>query len=193
MIVCITGGIGSGKSTVSRIFEMLGCSVFNSDDVAKTIYFEKEIKPLVIELLGPEAYLSASQLNKSFINSKIFSNTNLLQKLNAIIHPAVIYKFNEFVKLSKNKLILKETALLFEAHLDSACDKIIVVAADDELRINRVMLRDQLGKEEVQKKIQSQLSQADKIKKANYVITNNDDKLLLPQVIKVFQELNAIA
>jgi dephospho-CoA kinase len=193
MIIGITGGIGCGKSTVSQIFELLGCVVFNSDEVAKTIYFETEIKNKVLRLLGPEAYLSNAQLNKPFISSKIFSNTDLLQKLNAIIHPAVMYKFGEFVKHSKAKLILKETALLFEAHLESGCDKIIVVAANDELRIKRVMLRDKLSKEAVLKKIQSQLSQEEKIKKADYVITNNEDKLVIPQVTELFKLLNSIA
>jgi len=193
MIIGITGGIGSGKSTVSQIFELLGCAVFNSDEVAKTIYFETEIKNKVLLLLGPEAYLSDAQLNKPFINSKIFSNTDLLQQLNAIIHPAVMHKFGEFVKHSKAKLILKETALLFEAHLESGCDKIIVVAANDELRIKRVMLRDKLSREAVLKKIQSQLSQEDKIKKADYVITNNEDKLVIPQVTELVKLLNSIA
>lgn len=189
MIVCVTGGIGSGKSMVSNVFELLGCAVFNSDTVAKSVYFEKEIKTKVIELLGEEAYLNDHQLNKTHINSKLFSNTEVLHKLNAIIHPAVIEQFNAFVQGSKSKIIIKETALLFEAHLDKGCDKIIVVAADDELRISRVMKRDGLSKEEVINKMKHQLSQEEKIKKADYVVYNNEDSLLIPQIIEIHQAL----
>lgn len=189
MIVCVTGGIGSGKSMVAKVFELLGCAVFNSDAVAKSVYFDNKIKTKVIELLGEEAYLNDQQLNKTFINSKLFSNTEVLQKLNAIIHPAVIEQFNQFVKDSKSKIVIKETALLFEAHLDKGCDKIIVVAANDELRMTRVMKRDALSKEEVLAKMKHQLSQEEKIKKADFVIYNNDDKLVIPQILEIYQAL----
>lgn len=189
MIVCVTGGIGSGKSMVAKVFELLGCAVFNSDAVAKAVYFDNKIKTKVIELLGEEAYLNDQQLNKTFINSKLFSNTEVLQKLNAIIHPAVIEQFNQFVKDSKSKIVIKETALLFEAHLDKGCDKIIVVAANDELRMTRVMKRDALSKEEVLAKMKHQLSQEEKIKKADFVIYNNDDKLVIPQILEIYQAL----
>jgi dephospho-CoA kinase len=102
MVVGLTGGIGSGKSTVATVFKILGCKLFNSDEVAKQIYFEEDIKEQVIDLLGNEAYFNSSTLNKSYINSKIFSNTDLLKQLNNIIHPAVKNKFEAFCQKNKN-------------------------------------------------------------------------------------------
>jgi len=190
MVVGLTGGIGSGKSTVAKIFEILGCKLFNSDDVAKQIYFEEDIKQEVVRLLGNDAYLNSTTLNKPYINSKIFSDTDLLKQLNSIIHPAVINKFKVFCQKNKNALIVKETALLFEANLQSQVDKIILVTAKDELRIKRTMLRDSLSKEDVVKKINSQLSQNEKIKHSHFIIDNNESELVIPQVIEVYKQLN---
>lgn len=190
MVVGLTGGIGSGKSTVAKILELLGCAIFESDEVAKSVYFEPEIKTQVINLLGAQAYLSENQINKKHIGSKIFSDTTLLQKLNSIIHPSVIQKSKEFIAHHPDKIIIKETALLFEAKLEKEVDKIILVVAEDETRIHRVMQRDGLNKEEVQKKIASQLSQNEKIKKADYIVYNNETDLIVPQVIEIYKTLN---
>lgn len=189
MVAGLTGGIGSGKSVVAKIFELLGCAVFNSDIAAKDVYFNAEIKVRIIKLLGNEAYLSDTRINKAYISSKIFSDTQTLQQLNAIIHPAVIDTFKDFVKKNPTKLIIKETALLFEAHLEKEVDKIIVVAADDELRVKRVMERDGLNKEDILKKIKTQLAQEEKIKKADFVIYNDEQSLLLPQVLTIYNTL----
>lgn len=189
MVIGLTGGIGSGKSIVAKLFELLGCAVFNSDRVAKEVYFEAEVRPEIIKLLGQEAYLNDQALNKNYISSKIFSDTLLLQQLNGIIHPAVIRKFKTFVGRHSGKLVIKETALLFETHLEKEVDQIIVVAADDTIRIKRVMARDGLEKESVQKKIQSQLSQEEKIKGADFVIYNNEDVLVIPQVLHIYKQL----
>ena len=189
MVAGLTGGIGSGKTTVARLFELLGCAVFESDKVAQAIYFKPEIKSKVIQLLGSESYLSANSIDKKFISSKIFSDTGLLQQLNAIIHPAVIAKSNQFIKEHSGKLIIKETALLFEAHLEKTVDAIILVVANDETRIRRVMQRDGLTHEEVEKKIKSQLPQSEKIKKADFIIYNEETELVIPQVIKIYEAL----
>ena len=190
MIIGLTGGIGSGKSTVAKLFEIIGCPVFYSDEVAKEIYFDKTVKPQIIELLGKEAYLSETEIDKKFIGSKIFSDTNLLHKLNSILHPAVIERFKKFTKNHNGKLIIKETALLFEAKLEAQVDKIILVAANDELRINRVMKRDGLSKEEVLSKISAQLTQAEKIAKSDFVIYNNEEDFLITQVLAIYSNLN---
>lgn len=189
MVAGLTGGIGSGKSTVAKLFELLGCAVFESDDVARDVYFEPEIKSKVIELLGSESYRSPTSIDKKFISSKIFSDTQLLQQLNAIIHPAVIAKSKQFIKEHPNQLVIKETALLFEAHLENEVDVIILVVANDELRINRVMQRDGLTRGEVEKKIKSQLPQSEKIKKADFIIYNDETELVIPQVIKIYEAL----
>lgn len=189
MVIGLTGGIGSGKSTVARLFEIIGCAVFYSDDVAKEIYFDREIRAKVISLLGSEAYVSETEINKKYISSKIFPDTPLLHGLNAIIHPAVIKKFDIFKKKHINNLVIKETALLFEAKLEGQADKIVLVAADDELRIKRVMQRDGLSKEEVIKKIQAQLPQQEKIEKSDFVIHNDEKEFLITQVLTIYNKL----
>ena len=190
MVLGLTGGIGSGKSTVARLFEMLGCAVFNSDVIAKEVYFDEAVKQQVIELLGKEAYLTNQSLNKQFISSKIFSNTQLLHQLNGIIHPAVKNRFITFIETNKQKTIIKESALLFEVGLDKEMDKIILVASDDELRIARVMKRDGLTREDVLKKIKSQLPQEEKIKRADYIIYNNEQQSLIEQVLAINQQIS---
>jgi dephospho-CoA kinase len=189
MVVGLTGGIGSGKSTVAKLFEIIGCAVFYSDTVAKEIYFDKAIKPQIINLLGKEAYISETEIDKKYISSKIFSDTHLLHKLNNIIHPAVIEKFKSFINDHKEQLIIKETALLFEAKLENQVDEIILVAANDELRIKRVMQRDGLSEEEVLRKMKTQLPQREKISKSDFVIYNNEEDLLITQVLTIYSKL----
>ena len=190
MIIGLTGGIGSGKSIVAKMFEILGCLVFNSDETAKLIYFEENIKSQVINLLGQEAYKNPTELNKSFISKKIFSNTDLLHQLNTIIHPEVKNCFETFKRENKNKIIIKESALLFEAKTDKDMDKIVLVTAKDEIRVNRVIERDGLTKDEVLKKIKAQISQEEKIKMADFVIYNNEEEFLITQVIKIFNNFS---
>jgi dephospho-CoA kinase len=192
MIAGLTGGIGSGKSTVARLFEIMGCEVFNSDQVAREVYFEDDVRLRVTGLLGRDAYKD-EQLNKPYISSRIFSDTLLLHQLNAIIHPAVIRRFNEFAKEHQGKIIIKESALLFEANLTGGLDKIIVVVADDELRINRVMKRENISRDEVMKRIKSQLPQTEKAKKADFIIENNEREFLITQTLAIFKELEKLS
>lgn len=189
MLVGLTGGIGSGKSTVAKVFEILGSAVFNSDEIAKQVYFDTKIKQEVIDLLGEKAYKNNSEIDKTYISQQIFNDTRLLQKLNAIIHPAVIEAFKKFIAIHPQKIIIKESALLFEAKLTDELDKIIVVTADENTRVKRVIERDKISSELVAQKIKSQLSDVEKIKKAHYVIRNNDDELVLPQILKIHAEL----
>ena len=189
MIVGLTGGIGSGKSMVAKLFESLGCAAFNSDEAAKNVYYNPLIKKQVIDLLGAESYKSDTEINKSYISSKIFSDTTLLHRLNEIIHPAVKKMFEEFVKNNSDKIIIKETALLFEVKIEKEVDKIILVTSPDKLRIERVMKRDGLSEQEVINKIKSQLPQEDKIKLADFVIKNDEEEFLITQVLEVHRKL----
>lgn len=189
MVAGLTGGIGSGKSTVARLFELMGCLHFESDVIAKEVYFDPEVREKVISLLGEKTYLPNGRIDKAYIGSKIFSDKTVLRDLNSIIHPAVIERTEIFVKANPGKIILKETALLFEAKLEKHMDKIILVVAGDETRVKRVMERDGLSREEVIQKINNQLSQEEKIKRSDYIIYNNDTDLLIPQVVKIYQEL----
>ena len=190
MVIGLTGGIGSGKSTVAKLFEVLGCSVFHSDAVAKEIYFEPRVRAQVIALLGAESYLPLGGIDKRYISTHIFNNTHLLHQLNAIIHPAVAEKFHDFALENKGKLLVKESALLFEAMLQDQVDKIVTVMAEDALRIKRVMERDSATQEEVIQRMQSQLPQTEKIKRSDFVIDNNEKEFLIPQVLTIFNLLN---
>lgn len=189
MVVGLTGGIGSGKTTIAKLFEILDCPVFYSDNVAKELYFDEVIKKSVIKLLGKESYLSDKQINKEYISSKIFSDPDLLQKLNNIIHPAVLEKFKKFKIKYAGKIIIKETALLFEANLESEVDKIIFIAANNDLRIQRVINRDNLSRDETVKKLNAQLPQEEKISKSNFVIYNNETEFVITQTLKIFNQL----
>ncbi len=190
MIAGLTGGIGSGKSTIARLFEIMGCALFYSDTVAKDIYFEPAVKSKVTALLGKESYASETSINKAYISSRVFGNTELLHALNAIIHPAVGDAFKTFIKNNPRRLIIKESALLFEAKLTAGLDKIIVVTAPDDTRIQRVMQRDGLSHEAVMQKIKSQLPQEEKAKQADFVIYNDGKEFLIKQALFIFNALN---
>lgn len=189
MTIGLTGGIGSGKSMVARVFELLGAAIFNSDDEAKLCYYNPEIKVRIIELLGPEAYSETGEINRGYIANSIFGNESLLQKINGIIHPAVKARMLAFEQKYQNKLIVKESALLFEAHLESTVNKIVVVSAPLELRIKRSMLRDGISRLQIEERIAKQWPQDEKIKNAHYVIDNSEQVLVLPQVLNLYQKL----
>jgi dephospho-CoA kinase len=189
-VIGLTGGIGSGKSTIAGVFKTLGVAVYNSDERAKDLYFVPEIKTQVEELLGAKAYRNKSAINKKYIAEKIFSDKVLLEKLNAIIHPAVGKDFDAFKKShSEEKYIVKESALLIEAGLLKTIDKLIVVTSDITLRVERIKKRDDLTKEEIEKILKKQLSDSDKIKKADWVIENDEKNLIIPQVLKIHKSL----
>lgn len=191
MIVGLTGGIGSGKTTLAKLFEVMGCAIYNSDDRAKEIYFEPGVRQQVIELLGQEAYKSEREINKPFISSRIFSDTKLLQKLNSIIHPAVKTDFIRFTnQYAANKIIIKESAILFETGIYKDLEKTILVTAPLDLKLKRVMHRNAVTREEVEKRMSAQWSDEQKIVLADFVITNDDQQALIPQVAETIQKLN---
>lgn len=190
MIVGLTGGIGSGKTVVSKLFALFGAMVFNSDENAKQQYFKPSIKHQVIELLGNECYKADGSLDRKYISDKIFTNTNKLQQLNAIIHPAVGDDFKLFVKQNAGKLIIKESAILFETGIYKDLDKTILVTSPLDLRIKRVMQRDGLTEAEVMNKIKSQMSDDEKIRLASYIIHNNEQDLLITQALEIYKTLN---
>ncbi|MES2681741.1 MAG: dephospho-CoA kinase [Bacteroidota bacterium] len=190
MIIGLTGGIGSGKSVVAKILETMGCVIFNSDNAAREIYHDPEVRTKVTALLGSQSYLTATTINKKHIGAQIFGNSELLLQLNNIIHPAVARSFKTFVAAHPGKTVVKESALLFEANVAGQVNKVIMVAADDAIRIQRVIARDGLTREEVLKKINSQMLQDEKIKRSDFVIYNNEKEFLVPQVIEILKKTN---
>lgn len=179
--------MGSGKTTVAKIFEQLGVSVYSSDERAKQLMVENtSISNGLTQLLGDEAYTPDGQLNRSFISSKIFNNKELLNGVNAIIHPVVFVDFDTWLESHQSEpYILKEAAIMFESDSYKKVDKVIIVTAPDAIRIERSMKRDHASYEEVSSRISKQMPQSEKEKLADYIINNDGSELLIPQVLKL--------
>lgn len=173
-IIGLTGGIGSGKTTVAQYIEDCGFPVYYSDDRAKTIVNDNEtVKNKIKELLGTDSYDENGIYNRKFVASKVFNDEELLLQLNGIIHPAVRLDFEEWVRKQTKYLVFKETALLFELKLNLQCYKSLLVTAEDNIRLKRVMDRDSKTYREVETVMNNQMPEKDKIKLADYVIYNN--------------------
>lgn len=190
-LIGITGGIGAGKSTVSTICKHLGFKVYNSDQRAKEIVSEDSIiKKKLISFFGNNIYKNGV-LDRKFLSDKIFNDKSSLQQINSIIHPAVKKDFNSWVINNSNeKILFKESALLFESGAYKELDKIILIVSDKNLRVSRVLNRDQnRSKKEIESIIDKQIDEVDAIKYADIVIDNNHKKMLLPSVIKEIEKL----
>lgn len=174
MIVGLTGGIGSGKSTVAEFFRELGVPVYNSDYKAKKIMHEdSKVKAKILNLFGEKAY-SKNELNRRFIASEVFSNKKKLKALNAIVHPAVRADFLTWVDSQDYPYVIQEAAIIFENNSEDRYDKVILVTAPKEIRITRVIDRDGNSASEIKARIENQLSDEEKIPRAHFVIKNVD-------------------
>ena len=189
MIVGLTGGIGSGKTTVLNLFKDLGCNIYVADVEAKKIMnSNKELVQEITNLFGKEAYKN-NILNKAYIAEIVFKNKAKLAELNALVHPKVREDFLNFVKKSTSKIIIYEAAILFESGSYKLCDFIITVTANLEDRIQRVIKRDGVTKSQIIDRIQNQLNDEEKIKKSDFVIVNNDLIFTKTQVLTVYNIL----
>lgn len=193
----ITGGIGSGKSTVCRIFGSMGVNVYDSDARAKTIM---DTDPQVIEalfrLFGPQAYLD-SGVNRPYIASVVFTDERMMAKLNAIVHPAVFRDFERWFESSEVKhsdagYALLESAILIEASWHERMDKVIVVTAPQALRIERVMKRNGLPYEMVKMRVNAQTGEEERLKYADYRIVADEKQLVVPQVEELHDILSRL-
>ncbi|WP_282042983.1 dephospho-CoA kinase [Winogradskyella flava] len=174
VIIGLTGGIGSGKTTIGKYFKSLGIPIYIADKEAKALMNRsKVIKRKLIELFGESAYKDG-KLNRPYLASKIFNDKILLDKMNAIVHPKVAAHFKRWLKKQNAPYIIKEAAIIFENNLEHQYDYIITVIADEDLRIDRVIRRDGTSKERVKSIIANQLSDREKIHKSDFVIMNND-------------------
>ena len=183
----LTGGIGSGKTTVAKIFASLGVPVFYADDVAKKIMNEDEnLKKKIIHLFGDDAYKSDT-LNRAFIANIVFKNAFKLEQLNALVHPLTIEAANTWMKQQLQPYVIKEAALMFEAGAGKNLDYIIGVCAPQALRIKRVMNRDNISREKILLRIDKQLDETLKMKLCDFVIVNDEQQPLLPQIEKLHQ------
>lgn len=189
----ITGGIGSGKTTVCRIFETLGIPVYYADDRAKALMVEnKDLIKNIKNLFGEEAYLPDGALNRAFIANIAFHNPLKLNELNALVHPAVWKDGEDWHNTQTDApYTLKEAALLFESGGNRFLDKIITVVAPIETRIERVILRGDgtMTRSDVEARIAKQLPDEEKIKQSDFVIWNDGTQLLMPQVLAIHRSI----
>ena len=190
MTIGLTGGIGSGKTTIAQWFQEKGIPVYNSDFEAKKLMNENEdLIQQLIELFGDETYKNG-EYNRSYVASKVFNDKELLNQLNAIVHPAVFKHFDEWLDNQKSSFVVKEAAILFESGSYKACDYIISVIADEEIRIKRVAKRDQLNEDQIRNRMKSQWTDQQRIEKSDFIIENNKDlNALKLEFEKVYDEI----
>ena len=187
--VGVTGGIGSGKSIVCKIFEVMGFPVFYADIEAKKCMIEDpDLIEGVKQLLGENAYIN-NELNRPFVAEQIFSNSDLKAKMDALVHPAVYRAFEKWEKQQDSDLIFNESALLYETGSHERFDEVILVIADLETRLARVMKRDNVDKEAVLSRIQHQMLDEHKLKMNPYVIENDSHQMLIPQILKFIEKM----
>jgi len=190
--VGITGGIGSGKSTVCKIFKVLGIPVFEADEQARQLMNSNSvIHDQLIELFGTSVYLQNQIIDRKYLAGIVFSNPSLLAQLNGIVHPKVGEAFAVWCENQQSPYILHEAAILFESGFYKLMDKTIAVVANENERIERVMKRDGASEELVNQRMRNQWSDIERIKLADFVISNNEDELIIPQIVELDKKLRA--
>jgi len=184
----LTGGIGSGKTTVSQIFSVLGIPVFYADDTAKAIMNEDEnLKQNIIDLFGQEAY-KENILNRKFIAEIVFKDAFKLEQLNALVHPVTIAAAENWMSKQKTAYVIKEAALMFESPAAANLDYVIGVYAPQALRLQRAMHRDNLKREDVLARMNNQIDETIKMKLCDFVIINDEQQAVLPQVLSLHEK-----
>ena len=189
-IIGITGGIGSGKSTIAKVFISMGFPVYNSDTRAKELINSNiDVIDSIKQEFGDDIY-SSEGLYRKKMASIVFSDSDKLQKLNSIVHPAVGLDFDKWANSQNTSFVLKEAAILFETGIYKSLDKTILVTCPKEERINRVMKRDSATKEAIEARMNSQWSEEKKKELADYIIDNSGEEMVIPQVISLINRLS---
>jgi dephospho-CoA kinase len=185
----LTGGIGSGKTTVAHIFEVLGIPVYYADDAAKRLMNENvNVKEEIITYFGENSYVNG-KLNRQYLSAEVFSDIEKTKRINAIIHPVTIADANEWMQKQTTTYAIKEAALIFEANAEIHLDLIIGVQTPLTLRIKRVMQRDNITEEAVLARIEKQMNDEEKLGRCDFIISNNEKDLLIPQVVALHEKL----
>jgi dephospho-CoA kinase len=187
--VGLTGGIGSGKTTVAKIFELLNVPVYYADDASKRLYHtDKDLIDSIKKNFGEDVY-TGDQLNRSKLAAIVFNDPAKLDLLNQLVHPPTIRDAEEWMKKQTAPYVIKEAALLFESGSASGLDYIIGVKAPSHYRIKRVMERDGLTREEILNRANRQIDEDIKMRLCDYIIVNNDQELVIPQVLALHDQL----
>lgn len=189
MRVGLTGGIGSGKTTVAKIFEMLGIPVYYADDAAKRLMNEnKELKEAIQKTFGPDSYAGGT-LNRAYLSGIVFQDPSKLQVLNELVHPVTIADAENWMRGQQTPYSIKEAALIFESGSDAQLDVVIGVYAPADLRIQRTMERDGASRDQVMARMNRQMNEEEKMARCTYVLQNNETELLIPQVMALHEQL----
>ena len=184
----LTGGLGSGKSTVAHIFEVLGIPVYYADSASKRLMNEDEVvKRAVVKEFGEEVYHDGF-LNTKYLAEVVFKDAKKLDILNSIVHPATIQDAVEWMQKQTSKYAIKEAALIFESGSNSSLDFVIGVKASLQLRLQRAMQRDDISNEEAMQRINRQMDEEEKLTLCDFIIDNNEEELVIPQVLELHQK-----
>lgn len=190
LTIGITGGIGSGKSTICKVFKLLGVPVFEADQVAKAIINSNaEIRNGLIELFGSDIYESSNRINRKMLASLIFKDDNLLQKVNQLIHPEVRKEFDFWKKQQNQSYVIHEAAILFESGFYKMMDYTILVSAPEAMRIERVSKRDNVSRDLVKQRINKQFTDEEKRQLSNIELVNDNKNLLIPKILEIDKKI----
>jgi dephospho-CoA kinase len=185
----LTGGIGSGKSTIARVFGLLGIPVYYADDAAKRLMQEDPgLRAAIIRHFGEEAYTN-NQLNRAWLGAQVFGSAEKVKLLNSLVHPATIADAARWMSEQHSAYTLKEAALIFESGSEKELDYVIGVSAPEDIRIKRVMERDKTDADAIRKRMQNQMDEAEKMSRCDFVIVNDEQQLVIPQVLSLHREL----
>jgi len=185
----VTGGIGSGKTSVCRVFSVLGIPVFSADNEAREVMdIDTSIMLRINTITGKNLYSSGS-LDRSELAKLIFNNSRLLEKVNSLVHPVVFSRFREWVKRQDAPYVIMEAAILFESGADKIVDRIMTVVAPVEQRIERVIRRNMLTSDQVMERMRNQLDDEIRIQRSDYVVRNSENDMIIPVILKIHGEL----
>jgi dephospho-CoA kinase len=185
----VTGGIGSGKTSVCRIFKILGIPVFSADPEARDIMeHDENIIESINAIVGRDLYRNGG-LDRSVLANLIFNDSTLLESVNELVHPVVFKHFDEWMHKQDAPYVIMEAAILFESGGNRYVDRVATVVAPVEERINRVMLRNNLSREQIQERIKNQMTDEERIKRSDYIINNSEKDMIIPSVIEIHQSM----
>jgi dephospho-CoA kinase len=189
----LTGGIGSGKSTVAHIFEVLGIPVYYADEAAKRLMTEnEELKASVISAFGNDAFINGN-LNREYIAGQVFNNDKKIELLNSLVHPATIKDAAEWIQIQDAPYVIKEAALIFESGSNKDLDYVIGVKSRAALRIQRTIGRDNISADEVKARMDKQMDEDLKLRLCDYVIVNDEEEMVIPQVLALHEKFLKLA
>ncbi|WHT38424.1 dephospho-CoA kinase [Myroides odoratus] len=191
LIVGLTGGIGSGKTTVAKLFQKHGVPIYIADERARLLMERPDVVEAVQQIFTTSVINENGLLDRAKIKQLVFDNKTLLEQLNQVVHPRVKKDFEDWLDEHKDSpFVIKESAILFESGLETSCDLVILVVAPEEIRIERVMARDGVSKDQVLKIIDNQMKDEEKVERSQYIIENNNKKTIESDIIAIIRDIN---